>query len=92
MNPLVAATMSVAEIEKWVRCLVNFGFDEFRDGNGIIEDMIAEIARYIAAIRSTSSAFWSQVNGAEAYDNNLRKKAKDDPRKYTGYTWHEDCI
>ena len=39
---------SVAEIEKC--CLVYFNFDEFGHGNGIIEDMIAEILSYIAAI------------------------------------------
>ena len=84
--------MSVDEIEEAVRGLKEFGFDEFRDGHGIIDDMLRQIPAYLAAVQSTSPEFWNSVEGAETYDAKLALKATKNPVKYNGMTWKTDPI
>ncbi len=47
LNPTSAATMLVVEITDAMKDLgSHFGIDEFREGHGIIDDMILEIGTY----------------------------------------------
>ena len=92
MNPLVAAKMSVAGIEAAVKGLKEFGFDEFRDGGGIIDNMIEQIPSYLAKVDRTGVDFWNSVEGAKEYDDKLAKKAVKDAAKYGNKTWKDDPI
>ena len=93
LNPLAARYMINIELEEAIRDgLCHFGFDEFRRGSGLLDGMIGEIAKYRAAIDSTGANFWSQVEGAEKYDKDLREKAEEDPVKYAGRTWMDDRV
>ena len=92
LNPLVAFGMSAPAIEAAANELKAFGFDEFRDGNGIIDDMIQEIPRYLALVQGTGEPFWNQVEGASKYDADLAKKAVENPAAYDGKTWKDDPI
>lgn len=90
LNPLVAKTMSNEELTDALKDLVSFGFDELRPA--AIQDLIDEIPKYRAAIDSTSQKFWSEVEGAVHYDNNLDKKKEAEPEKYGAHTWQGDRI
>ena len=76
LNPLVAADMDDEQMRDAIKDLSHFGFDEFRPGNGIINDLLEEIPVYRAALDSTDESFWSKVEGAAEYDEDLRKKAE----------------
>ena len=52
---------------------VLFGFDEFRHGRGIIEDLIKELPKYRAVVEATTKCYWSELEGAAAYDAKLGK-------------------
>ena len=90
LNPLVAADMSQEEMVDALRDLTAFGFDELR--SAVIQDLIDEIPKYRAAINSTSDSFWSNVEGAAKYDDDLRRKKEEDPDKYADHTWQSDRI
>ena len=47
-----------------IKDLSLFGFDEFRPGNGIIKDLINEMAMYRGVIDATDESFWSEVEGS----------------------------
>ena len=47
LNPLVALTMSQAQMIDAIKDLANFGFDEFRNGHGVIVDMTNELPAYV---------------------------------------------
>ena len=92
LNPLVAASMSVLDMEMAIKELKAFGFDEFRDTNGILDKMIEELPTYIAKVKDTTNLFWNMVEGAHEYDKKLAEKAAKDPEKYNGITWKDDPI
>ena len=48
LNPLCAAGMDAAAMVDAIKSLHLFGFDEFRLGRGIIEDMEKELPKYRA--------------------------------------------
>jgi len=93
-NPLAVATMTAPEISMAIKDLRHFNFDEFRVGNGIIEDMINQIPAYLAQVKNTGQSFWNGVEGSAKYDKEIAKKAMKDPEKYEGgdYTWRNDPI
>lgn len=72
--------------------LDKFGFDEFRDGHGIRDDMIDELPTYLALVNATPAEFWDSLDGAEEYDEKLVKKQQSNPEKYAGQTWRDDPI
>ena len=86
LNPLVAKDMTVLELEEAIIGLREYGFDELRD-KVLIEDMAKEIPAYKAAIRSTSESFWSKVDGAKEYDDNVATKKDGDHA-----SWKNDRI
>jgi len=92
LNPLIAAEMSNVQVEEAVRQLKEFGFDEFRDGGGIIDEIVKEIPNYLARVRSTGVQFWNSVEGADEYDVKLAAKAVEEPEKYQNFTWKSDPI
>ena len=92
LNPLVAVDMDDEQMRDAIKDLFHFGFDEFRPGNGIINDLLEEIPVYRAVLDSTDDSFWSKVEGAAEYDEDLRKKAEASPEKYSGRTWQDDRI
>lgn len=92
LNPLTVFNMTGPAIELAAGELKEFGFDEFRDTNGIIGPLISEIPRYLALVQATGEPFWNQVEGASKYDTNLAKKAAKDPTAYSGKTWKDDPI
>ena len=77
LNPLVASKMTPAEIESALKELKHFGFDEFRDANGIIDDLIKGIPAYLARINNTGDRFWKNVDGAADYDKVPAARRKD---------------
>jgi hypothetical protein len=88
--------MTQAQIEDRIKDLKKFGFDEFRDGHGILDDMIGELPAYLAVVNSTPEEFWDKVVGAAAYDKDLKEKQEsEDPdikAKFAGKTWIDDRI
>ena len=63
LNPISAATMSVVEITDAMKDLgSHFGIDEFREGHGIIDDMILEIGTYKRIATSANDAFWNTLD------------------------------
>ena len=92
LNPLVAVNMGMEEMTDAIKDLSYFGFDEFRAGHGIIKDIIGEVPIYLAIIESTSTSFWSEVDGAEEYDAALKKKNDHNPEENMGRTWQDDRI
>lgn len=93
-NPLlVAATMTIADIEMAVKALRHFNFDEFRIGNGIIEDMIKQIPVYMAPVKSTVQSYWNDVEGAKSMIKDRANKVTKHPEKYNvNYMWKKDPI
>ena len=85
LNPLVAKDMTVLQLEEAILGLREYGFDELRE-KVIIEDMTKEIPTYKAAILSTPESFWSKVEGARRYDDNVATK------KGENYSWRDDRI
>ncbi len=72
LNPISAATMSVVEITDAMKDLgSHFGIDEFREGHGIIDDMILEIGTYKRIATSANDAFWNTLDGSSMYDEKL---------------------
>ena len=92
LNPLVDVDMGKEEMMDAIKDLSHFGFDEFRPGHGIIQDMIEEMPTYLAAIQSTSDTFWDEVEGAPEYDAALETKIKSTPEHNAGRTWKDDRI
>ncbi|KAL3765855.1 hypothetical protein ACHAWO_006400 [Cyclotella atomus] len=92
LNPLIAVKMTEAEIKEGVKDLKSFGFDEFHDGNGIIDNIIDEIPYYKGMLDRTGEDFWNGVEGATKYDIDLARKVVDNPDKYAGSTWKDDPI
>ena len=92
LNPLVASTMDWEKMTDAIKDLMHFGFDKFRSGCGILDDMIEELPEYRAAVDSTDESFWSNVKGAGEYDETMRKKAEKNPGKYANCTWRDDRI
>jgi hypothetical protein len=72
LNPIAAVSMSVLEITKAMKSLGSlFGFDEFREGHGIIDDMILEINAYKAFAMFANDEFWNNLDGSSEYDEKL---------------------
>ena len=91
LNPLVAGTMGDLELREAILDLGAYGIDEFRPA--ALQDLIAELPTYCGAINSTPSDFWSQVDGAQKYDLDLKRKIENDPDKYdANFTWKDDRI
>ena len=92
----VVGGMNQVQIVDRIKDLKKFGFDEFRDGNGIIDDMIKELPAYLAVVNATPEEFWDTVDGAAEFDENLKKKQEsEDPdimAKFAGKTWRDDRI
>lgn len=92
LNPLVAATMSIETATEKIQSLKSFGFDEFRETHGILDEMIKELPIYMAKVQDTGVLFWNRVEGAHEYDKTLAEKALKNPGKYVGVTWKNDPI
>lgn len=91
LNPLVAGRMSDLELREAILDLGAYGLDEFRPT--ALQDLIAELPTYRGAINSTPKNFWSEVDGAEKYDRDLKRKIEDNPDKYDAdLTWEDDRI
>ena len=58
--------------------------------------MIGELPAYLAVVNSTPEEFWDKVDGAAAYDKDLKEKQESkDPdikAKFAGKTWRDDRI
>lgn len=91
LNPIEAMTMDHAAIEACIKDLRNFDFDEFREVNGILDDVIEEIPAYLALLTNTTDTLLSSLRGAAEYDKDLEDKAAKDPSKQ-GKTWKDDPI
>ena len=51
-----------------------------------------ELPKYFDVLAATPESLWSELEGAEAYDAKLQKKAKDNPGKFGGKTWKDDGV
>ena len=91
-NPLCAVGMNKAAMIDAIKSLFLFGFDEFRHGRGIIEDLVKELPKYRAVVEATTECYWSEMEGAAAYDAKLRKQAEKNPEKYGMKTWKDDRV
>ena len=87
LKSLVVVDMCLDQLVDAIRNLCLFGFDEFRHGSPVVEDLIDELSSYRAVINSTPKSFWSEVEGAADYDVSLKKKAEKNPEKYGDSTW-----
>ena len=58
----------------------------------MLNDCIDEIPTYLAKLRSTPEAFWSELEGAKEYDEKLEKKKQQDPETHGNRTWRDDRI
>jgi hypothetical protein len=98
-NPIAAVSMSVLEITNAMKNLgSHFGFDEFREGRGIIDDMILEINAYKAIATFANDEFWNNLDGSSEYNEKLATrigngtigddvKWKDDPIESARRVW-----
>ena len=91
-NPFCVAGMDKEAMVDAIKSLHLFGFDEFRHGRGIIKDIIKELAKYRAVVEATPECYWSELEGAEAYDAKLLKQAEKNPEKYGMKTWQDDRV
>ena len=86
--------MNQVQIEDRIKDLKKFGFDEFCDRHGILDDMIDELPAYLVVVNATPDDFWGEVDGAAKYDEKLTEKQEsDDPEiaaKFAGKTWKDD--
>lgn len=92
----VVGEMNQVQIEDRIKDLKKFGFDEFCDRHGILDDMIDELPAYLVVVNATPDDFWGEVDGAAKYDEKLTEKQEsDDPEiaaKFAGKTWNDDRI
>ena len=79
LNPLVAQTMCEDSITDTVEELAAFGFVHFSPS--FIAALKREIPKYMEVLKRTPSTFWDTVEGADAYDKALEKKASTNPGK-----------
>jgi hypothetical protein len=99
LNPIAAVSMLVLEITNAMKNLGgHFGFDEFCEGHGIIDDMIPEINAYKAVATFANDEFWNNLDGSSEYDEKLATRIgngtigddvtwKDDPIESTRHVW-----
>ena len=92
LDPLHAQDMDPDQMINAIKSFHHFGFDEFRQGRGIVEDVITELPKYRAAVASTTATFCSGVEGAFKYDAKLSTQAKENPEKYGDRTWRDDRV
>ena len=101
-DPIILATMSVAEGEHCIDELVKFGFPEF-GREAVITDLKSELPTAIAAAREIGSFNWSTIAGCKEYDAKIGETAvlldnsivretcptswKDDPTERARRTW-----
>jgi hypothetical protein len=92
LNPIAAVSMSVLEISNAMKNLgKDFGFDEFREGHGIIDDMILEIDSYKAIATYANDEFWNNLDGSSKYDEKLATRIRNGTIG-DDVTWKDDPI
>ena len=75
LNHLAVSSMFLEEKTDTIKDLSAFNFDIFHHRTGITADLIGEFPNQYAVVAATSESFWSTVDRAVKYDNDLTQKA-----------------
>ena len=72
-NPIVAAQMDTKNMKNAIITLQSFGFDLFRDMNGITNVISKELTTYVAKVGNSTNEFWNLVKEHGIMIQNLQQ-------------------